>query len=105
MLGGCATIPTDRPGESKLFIGMVRVKVPNSRGQLFAADVKALGLGWDRGPWLGWKAGNWIVADPARCQLLIVIRTPAQAENAAKVLEALGDQQLCVADYTDSLRH
>lgn len=87
------------------FLGLVRVVVPERQGKLAAVDVKALGAGWDKGPFLGWQAGNWIVADPADCQLLVVIRSPAQAENAAKVLQSLRGQNACIADYTHSLPH
>jgi hypothetical protein len=86
------------------FVGIVRVEVPDTAGKLAAVDVRSLGIGWDNGPYLGWKAGNWVVADPANCQLLIVIRTPAQAQNAAKVIESLGGQNACIADYTQASR-
>lgn len=105
---GCTTIgATDQVknhGRSIWMIGLLRVILPDKTGKLTAADVMALGVGWDGGPYLGWKAGNWIVADPAACQLLVVIRSPAQAENAVKVLRSLGGQQPCIVDYTHSLR-
>ena len=103
MLGGCATVNADGRGRSLWFVGLVRVILPDTQGKLAAADVKTLGAGWESGPFLGWKAGDWIIADPADCQLLIVIRSPAQAENAAKVLQSLGGQQPCIVDYTHSL--
>jgi len=106
-LGGCATVNANEHGNDKgrslWFVGLVRVVLPDARGKLAAVDVKALGAGWDQGPYLGWKAGNWVVADPAGCQLLIVIRSPAQAENAARVLQSLGEQKPCIVDYTHSL--
>ncbi|QLC25918.1 hypothetical protein HFP57_13385 [Parasphingopyxis algicola] len=82
---------------------MVRVVTPEAAGAVNAIDVETVGLGWDGGPFLGWHSGSWISADPARCQLLIVIRSPAQAENAATVLRALEGQDPCIADYTHSL--
>lgn len=84
-------------------VGVVRVILPNKLGDLAATDAKTLGVGWDGGPYLGWKAGNWIVADPDACQLIIVIRSPAQAENAVEVLRSLGGQQPCIVDYTHTL--
>jgi hypothetical protein len=99
-LGGCATVPSRGEVSTKTYFGLVRVAVPSHEAGLSAVDVKALGVGWDKGPWLGWRAGNWVIADPAKCQLLIIIRTPAQAENAAKVLKSLGGQQACIADFT-----
>jgi hypothetical protein len=103
-LGGCASVEPGQNRETRTYFGLVRVVVPRNDSTLSAVDVKALGAGWDKGPWLGWRAGNWVSADPAQCQLLIVIRTPAQAENAAKVIKSLGGQQACIADFTKSPR-
>ncbi len=83
---------------------MTRIVMPDSTDKLSAIDAKTLGVGWDRGPYLGWKSGNWIVADPAQCQLIVVIRSAAQAANAAKVLQSLRGQQPCIVDYTHRLR-
>ena len=102
-LGGCASVNASEHGKSLWFVGIVRDVLPDARGTLAAVDVKARGAGWDQGPYLGWKAGNWVVADPSDCQLLIVIRSPAQAENAATVLQSLGGQKPCIVDYTHSL--
>lgn len=106
LLAGCTTIrPAEGAGGGRSLwaLGLVRVELPDDRG-LSAIDVKTLGAGWDGGPYLGWKAGNWVSADPARCQLLIIIRSAAAADNAAKVLQSLGGQEPCIADYTHSLR-
>lgn len=101
MLAGCATVHSDGPTQTKTFVGIVRVVVPENAGRLSAIDVRTLGVGWDSGPFLGWRAGNWIYADPGDCQMLIVIRSPAQAENAARVIESLGGQNACIADFTE----
>jgi hypothetical protein len=102
-LCGCSTVRLDDEGVSRWYVGVVRVVLPDSRGKLAAVDVKSLGVGWDAGPYLGWRSGNWIIADPADCQLLVVIRSPAQAANAAAVLKSLEGTQACIADYTHSL--
>lgn len=91
-------------GTSRVFVGVVRVVTPAVRGDVAAIDVDAAGLGWDGGPWLGWRSGSWISADPARCQLLVIVRSPAQAANAARVLGALEGLDPCIADHTDTLR-
>jgi hypothetical protein len=104
-LCGCTSIGDDKRGISRIFVGVVRVKLPQHGDGLSAIDVKALGLGWDGGPWLGWRNGNWVVADPSRCQLLVIIRTPVQADNAIRILSSLGEQPICVADFTNRLRH
>lgn len=105
VLGGCTTVRMTEQGESRLYLGVVRVTVPDRSGDLVAFSVKTAGVGWQRGPWLGWRSDNWVEADPAKCQLLVVIRSPAEAGNAAEVLRALEGRSACVADYTESLRH
>lgn len=102
-LGGCTTVQLGEKGTSRIYLGAVRVVMPDTKGQLSAIEVQSLGIGWDKGPYLGWRAGNWVIADPKECQLLIVIRSPAQADNAAKVLSALEGQDPCIVDYTHSL--
>ena len=104
LTSACASVNTGDRGRSLWLIGITRVILPSTEGRLAAVEISTLGAGWDNGPFLGWKAGNWVIADPADCQLLIVIRSPAAAENAAKVLQALKGQQPCVADYTHSLQ-
>lgn len=104
MLGGCAGIDLAPSGESRLYVGVVRVKVPAKSGNLVAISVDALGAGWRQGPWLGWQSDSWVEADPAKCQLLIVIRSAAEARNAAEVLRALEGRDACVVDHTGSLR-
>jgi len=100
LLSGCSTVDVGSQRSSQLYLGLVRVIMPERRKGLAAVDVKALGLGWDQGVWVGGRHGNWVIADPAECQLLIVIRTPAQAANAARVLRSMEGKQACVADYT-----
>ncbi len=104
LTGACASIDAGGRGRTLWFVGVTRVQMPSSTGKLAAIDVATLGAGWDNGPFLGWKAGNWVTADPADCQLLVVIRSAAAAENAVRVLQALEGKQPCVADYTHSLQ-
>lgn len=95
--GGCAT-GVQSAGQTKTFIGIVRIKTPMKIGDVQVTDVSGLGVGWDNGPWLGWRAGSWVVADPAKCQLLVIIRSPAQAANAADVLRSLKGSEPCIVD-------
>lgn len=104
LLAACTTVQAGEGRSSRLFVGVVRVVMPERKGDVTAIEVKALGIGWDSGPFIGWRAGSWITADPAKCQLLIIIRSPAQAENAAKVIQSLEGQEPCIADFTHTLR-
>jgi len=104
LLAGCATIDasekTSDNRTSAIYFGITEVITPQTKGAISAIDVSTLGFGWDRGPFLGWHRGSWIEADPAKCQLVVIIRSPAQAENAARVLQALEGQTPCIADFT-----
>lgn len=92
---------TDRGGHGKTntYVGFVRVRVAEVTDGLGYADVRALGLGWDGAAFVGWRSGQWVTADPARCQLLVVIRSGVEARAAADVFEKLGEQQPCIADF------
>lgn len=104
-LGGCTSVQLTERGGTRTYLGIVRVTVPDRSGNLVAYSVKAAGAGWQAGPWLGWRSDNWVEADPSKCQLLVVIRSAAEARNAAEVLRALGGRDACVVDYTGTLRH
>lgn len=104
LLGGCTSVGDSDEVRAGLYLGAVSVSVPATRGHVSAVQVKTLGLGWDGGPFLGWRSGSWIEADPAKCQLLVVIRAPAEAANAVKVIESLEGQNPCIVDFTNTLR-
>lgn len=104
LLGGCTTVSIENHGKSRWYAGIVRVEFPEKRGKISAVDVKMLGAGWESGPFIGWQSGNWVTANPNDCQLIIIIKSAAQAENAQKVIKSLGGQQPCVIDYTHSLQ-
>jgi hypothetical protein len=109
MLGsqGCTTINLVPEEGSKLsgvrnqlFVGALKVRIPESEGNIQAVDIKTLGVGWQKGPFLGWNASNLVTANPSSCQLLIIIRTPAEADNALKIISSLEGQNPCIVDYT-----
>lgn len=104
LLCGCATLNTEGPARTNLYIGAVSVTIPQTQGDVSAVGVRALGFGWEQGPFVGWRSSNWITADPANCQLLIVIRSDVETANAARILNALGGQNPCIVDYTNTLR-
>lgn len=105
--GGCTTVDV-APGEARTLtaIGIVRVKVPAAPNGTLVVERSGVGLGWDDlpggGAWLGFSAGQWVIADPAACQLVVIVRTKAQAENAVEVLSKLKGQALCVVDQSGS---
>lgn len=103
-LPGCTVVQAGSGGVSRTLVGVVRIEMPATAGRLAALDVKTLGGGWDGGPFLGWRSANWVVADPRDCQLAVIIRSGTAAEYAAKVLAQLKGANICVADFTHTLR-
>ena len=104
MLGACTVNTTGARGTSRYVFGLAKITIPDRQGQLAAVSVKALGLGWDSGPFLGWRDSSWVIADPAQCQLVVIVRSGVEAENATRVLEQLKGEQVCVADFSNTLR-
>jgi hypothetical protein len=101
LLTGCFRAQITNTGvRTKTYIGVTRVAFGHEKGDLTATDVRTLGLGWDAGPWLGWRADNWVSADPAKCQLLVVIRRTVEAATAQSIMQSLEGRNLCVANFS-----
>ncbi len=105
----CTTVQVDSGGGSTIFgIGVVRVELPPTKGDTLAIERSGVGLGWESTPgggvWLGYSASEWVIADPADCQMLVIIRSPTQAENAKRILESLEGETPCVVDHTGTLQ-
>jgi hypothetical protein len=104
LLGACTTVDLGHGKRSMTFVGVVRVEAPARSGDFSAVGVESLGIGWDSGIFLGWRAGSWVSADPSKCQMLVIIRKSVEAEAAAGVLQSLGGTNACVADFSNTLR-
>ena len=107
LLSGCTVINVGAGQTADITsVGLVRVRVPVSAENLVAIERTGAGVGWDSLPggsaYLGWSDARWIIADPSRCQLLIVIRTPAQADQAKDIVSKLKGPSLCVIDQSAS---
>lgn len=105
VLTGCTVINVGA-GEQvdMLAVGVVRVRVPVVADGLVAVERSGVGLGWDSlpggGAYLGWSEGKWVIADPAKCQLLFIVRTNAQADNAKSILSKLEGESPCIVDQS-----
>lgn len=89
----------NRNGRTLTYVGIVRLSMPAAQDGITYVDVKTLGLGWGGTAFLGWHAGQWITADPARCQLLVIVRSSVEADSAATLFKSLGEQRPCIADF------
>jgi len=94
-LAACTVSTTDGLRSSRLLVGVVKIEVPERQGELTTVSVKTFGLGWTGGPFLGWNSSSWILADPASCQLLVVVRKEVEAESTARILQALKGENVC----------
>jgi hypothetical protein len=104
-VAACADLSSGGAIHSRTYVGIVRISAPATRGRVAVSDVKALGIGTDGGPWLGWRASSWITADPRDCQLIVIIRSSAEAAGAAKILQSLEGANPCIVDFTHALSH
>lgn len=107
--GGCTSVSVgSADGQEFAGIGFYRVRLPATQGTLVAVEREGVGLGWGNlagaGVFLGYDKTEWVIADPADCQLLIVIKSAAQAEHAKEIIALLGDQSPCIVDQTGSLQ-
>lgn len=96
----CTTIVTgEGPRRELVSVGITRVIVPERKGELAAVRRTGLGFGFGdavgSAAWLGFDSSEWVIADPASCQLLVVIRNDAEAENAARILDSLKGENIC----------
>ncbi len=94
-VSACTTISVGgADGQEFAGIGFYRVKLPATQGSLIAVERESVGVGWGSlagsAVFLGYDKSEWIVADPENCQLLIVIKSAAQAENAKQIIERIG---------------
>lgn len=109
VLAGCTVINVGTGQTADITsVGIVRVRVPVVVEGLVAIERQGAGLGWDSlpgsGTYVGWSDARWVMADPRHCQLLIVIRTPAQAEHAKDILSKLEGESPCVVDQSGGLQ-
>lgn len=104
-LAGC-TVVNVGTGETKdiTAVGVVRVRVPVPVDGLVAIERSGVGLGWETlpggGAYLGWSGASWVIADPSKCQLLIIVRSKAQAENAQDIMSKLKGETPCIVDQS-----
>lgn len=105
LLAGCTSISVGTADGSEFGgIGLYRVRLPATQGNLIAIEREAVGIGWDQSPvnsaWFGYSGSQWVSADPAKCQMLIIIRSETQAANARDILKQLEGTHACIVDHT-----
>lgn len=102
LLAGCTTIDLGSNGSTKTVLGIARIELPATAPGMSAVGLKTFGIGWDGGPFLGFHESSWVIASPAECQLVVIVRSNVEADNAKQVLERLKGEKICVADFSHS---
>jgi len=105
-LSGCTTIVLG--GENTLAqenrraivsVGISRIVIPETQGETVAFKRTGIGLGFGSAvgsaAWLGFDQNEWVIADPAKCQLMVVIRSDVESANAALILDTLKGVDVC----------
>jgi len=109
LLSGCTTIDVGEGEKIDLTaVGIVRVRVPVANESTLAVERSGVGLGFDGlpggGAYLGWSSAKWVIADPAKCQLLVIVRTEAQVRHAQDILSKLKGESPCIVDHSGQLQ-
>lgn len=97
---GCTVaISGEGPRREIISFGITRIIVPERNGDLVAFRRTSLGLGFGdataSAAWAGFDSSEWVIADPAKCQMLVVIRDDVEADNAVRILETMKGENVC----------
>lgn len=100
LCSGCTVaVSGEGPRREIVSFGITRIIVPERKGDLVALRRTSLGLGFGdataSAAWAGFDKSEWVIADPAKCQMLVVIRDDVEADNAARILETLKGENVC----------
>jgi len=105
-LSGCTTIVlggedtlAQKQRRDVVSLGVTRIVIPETHGETVAFKRTGIGLGFGSAvgsaAWLGFDQNEWVIADPAKCQLLVVIRSDVESANAALIVEKLKGVDVC----------
>ncbi|WP_299328344.1 hypothetical protein [Parasphingopyxis sp.] len=101
-LAGCYSVDlSDGNGaQSRTFFGFTRVTLPERQGELQAVEIENLGIAVGPGLRIGWLHDRTITADPADCQLLIIVDGQAEIEHARSILATMEGVEPCLVDLS-----
>jgi hypothetical protein len=102
--GGCTTISiNDGQALQGHYIGLVSVRIPEGQSGMTAVEAKNFGASFTEGVNLGWSSQSLVNADPAGCQIMIIVKSAAQLTNVQEIAKGLKGEKLCLADFDTSL--
>lgn len=100
---GCTTISiNDGQALQGHYLGIVSVRVPDGQSGMTAVEAKNFGASFADGVNLGWSSQSLVTADPAGCQIMIIVRSAAQLANVQEITKGLKGEKLCLADFETS---
>lgn len=103
LCNGCARTIRIGPGDDLLArsFGLTTVRGDLTGRSLLAYQIRTLGAGSDaQSVFVGWNHSEQVRADPAACQLIVIVRSDAALESARPILEDLKGSSPCIADFT-----
>ena len=100
---GCTTISiNDGQALQGHYLGLVSVRVPEAHTGMTAVEAKNFGASFAEGVNLGWSSQSLVTADPAGCQIMIIVKSAAQIANVQQIAKGLKGEKLCLADFSSS---
>lgn len=102
-VAGCTTISiNDGRALQGHYLGFVSVRVPEAEQGMTAVEAKNFGASFAEGVNLGWSSQSLVTADPAGCQIMIIVRSTVQLANVQEITKGLKGEKLCLADFETS---
>lgn len=100
---GCTTISiNDGQALQGHYLGLVSVRVPKTHQGMTAVEAKNVGASFADGVNFGWSSQSLVTADPAGCQIMIIVKSAAQLANVQEIVNGLKGEKLCLADFNTS---
>jgi hypothetical protein len=97
-------------GKTYRYFGFVELKLPETKGHVHAVSVESAGIALEDGLMIGWRDNERVVvpldaregeAPPAEapCNLIVIVRSDAQAKHAREILSGLDGENICLTSF------
>jgi len=103
IIGGCVqTVDTgEQRGRTLRHFGFTTLSIPDTDEKAYAYRISTLGAGLARNKaFLGWNSRDEIIADPEKCQIIVILRTEKQIEYNSEIVAAFKGENICVTDFS-----
>lgn len=97
-------------GNVHRYFGFVEIVQPKLEKGIQAVGVTSLGIAIENGLSIGWRNKEQVLVplkvsadaatpDEATCSMVVIIRSTEEAEHAAKILQPLKGENICIAKF------